>query len=412
MNAARATTALAEPAPAIRAAAIATPRRPLRVVYFVCSFLVGGTERQAAVSAGALDGSGFDVRMACFDKGGPLRQAIESLPCEQFAQHSLYSPRTLVEMLRFARWVRRERIDVVHATGFYPNVFAVPAARLAGVPAVIASIRDLGDMWGPRHRRLQKLACRFAHKVITNAEAVRRRLLAEGYPAEKLEVIYNGIASPPADNGRALLQEGFAIPPDAPVIGVVARLTPVKGVEYLLEAAAKLVPRFPSLRVVLVGGTQHREDPGPTYKERLEGRARDLGIADRVVFTGFHPDVPNLIRGMTVSVLPSLSEGLSNVLLESMALGVPVIATRVGGNPEIVEDGVTGLLVPRRDVTALAAAIGELLGHPERALKMGEMGRKRVSERFSVETMLARTADLYRELANPDGKGEEERIMC
>lgn len=375
--------------------------RPIRVLYFVSSFLIGGTERQATISAHELQGPRFDVRMACFDRRGPLYETVEHLPCEHFELASFYSPRLAAEMARFALWLRRNPVDVVHATGLYPNVFAIPAARAAGVPAIIGAVRDLGDMWGARHRRLQKLACRCAHRVIANSEAVRRRLLDEGYPPGKLSVIYNGVSCGEAarPDARAYLRAELGIPSDAPVIGVIARLTPVKGIEYLLDAAARLGNRFPTARYVIIGDTQFGESgPGPGYRERLGRQAGELGIANRVIFTGFRTDVAQLMAGMDLSVLPSLSEGLSNVLLESMSIGLPVVATRVGGNIEIVEDGVTGFLVPRRDPEALAETIGRLLEHPLEARRMGSAGRRRVRERFSVESMVADTAGLYESL--------------
>jgi glycosyltransferase involved in cell wall biosynthesis len=164
----------------------------------------------------------------------------------------------------------------------------------------------------------------------------------------------------------------------------------MKGVEYFLDAAALLAPRFPEVRFLIVGDGAGRNE--------LEAHAGRLGLAERVTFTGFRTDVPDLLPEAAISVLPSLSEGLSNSLLESMAAGVPVVAARVGGNPEIVEHDVSGLLVPVRDSAALAGAISTLLEDPQLAARLGEAGRRRVAELFSMERSLSEVEGLYERL--------------
>jgi glycosyltransferase involved in cell wall biosynthesis len=164
----------------------------------------------------------------------------------------------------------------------------------------------------------------------------------------------------------------------------------MKGVEYFLDAAAILAKRFPAVRFVIAGDGANRKE--------LEERAASLGIAERVIFTGFRTDIPILLSEAAVSVLPSLSEGLSNSLLESMAAGVPVIAANVGGNPEIIEDGVSGKLVPPRDAAALAQAMGDFLRDRDLAARFGEAGRQRVTELFSMERSVHEVESLYHRL--------------
>jgi glycosyltransferase involved in cell wall biosynthesis len=292
--------------------------------------------------------------------------------------------------------VRRKRIQVVHTYGFYANVFALPAARLAQVPVIVASIRDIGDHLSPGRRRLQRLACRLADCVLVNAEAVRQRLLAEGFPAHKVAVIPNGINLEgfSAQQGRETLRRALGLPPFGPLVTVVARLNPMKGIEHFLEAAERIAERLPEVRFLVVGDCEPA--PGRTsYRASLEALAARLGLAGRVLFLGFRSDVADLLAASTVSVLPSLSEGLSNVLLESMAVGVPVVATRVGGNPEAVEHGVTGLLVAPGDPSALAHAVTLLLEHPHLARCYGEAARLRVHDRFSDQRMVRATEDFY-----------------
>ena len=340
------------------------------------------------------DASRFDLHLACLRNRGELLEELALLPVPRpvFDIGRLYGPRTLWQAIRLALYIRRNRIQIVHTYGFYPNVFAVPAARIAGASIVVASIRDRGDILTPVQRRMQKWVCRLADCVLVNAEAIRDTLIEQGYRPDNIVVIRNGIVLSrfgAREKGAALRRE-LGLPPSAPLVFVFSRLNPMKGVEYFLDAAALLAPGFPDVRFLIVGDGAGRKE--------LEDRAGRLGLAERVIFTGFRNDVPDLIPEAAISVLPSLSEGLSNSLLESMASGVPVIAARVGGNPEIVEHDVSGLLVPARDSAALAGAIGSLLQDPQLASRMGEAGRRRVAELFSMERSLGEVERFYERL--------------
>ncbi|MBK5254408.1 MAG: glycosyltransferase [Vicinamibacteria bacterium] len=185
----------------------------------------------------------------------------------------------------------------------------------------------------------------------------------------------------------------MGLPLEAPVVAVFARLNRLKGIEYFLQAAALLAARFEDARFLIVG-----DSISEAYRKELETLAASLGLGDRVVFSGFRSDVAELLSEVTVSVLPSLAEGLSNVVLEAMAAGVPIVATQVGGTPELVEDGVTGIMVPPRDAVALAQAIGSLLADPLWGRTMGERARGRVGEHFSLEAAVRNTEQLYERL--------------
>jgi glycosyltransferase involved in cell wall biosynthesis len=182
----------------------------------------------------------------------------------------------------------------------------------------------------------------------------------------------------------------LGLPTTAPLVAVFARLNRLKGLEYFLEAAALLMHRFEEVRFLIVGDSISSE-----YRDELETRARALGLGERIVFAGFRSDIPELLAEVSLSVLPSLAEGLSNVVLEAMAAGVPVVATAVGGTKELIEDGVSGLLTPPRDAAALAHAIGSLLADPERAERIGREGRRQATERFSLQATVEQTERLY-----------------
>jgi glycosyltransferase involved in cell wall biosynthesis len=246
-------------------------------------------------------------------------------------------------------------------------------------------------------RRLQKMVCRLADCVLVNAQAIRENLIEQGYDPNSIVVIRNGITFPKSagkGRGSALRQE-LGLPLSARLVAVFSRLNRMKGVQYFLDAAIVLARRFPDVCFLVVG------DGGS--KKELEEHARRLGLGQRIVFTGFRGDVPDLLCEVAVSVLPSLSEGTSNTLLESMAAGIPVIATTVGGNPEVIQDGISGLLVPPRDSGALAAATARLLEDGDLALRLGRAGMRRVSELFSIEGSVHETEHLYQRLVEAKG---------
>jgi glycosyltransferase involved in cell wall biosynthesis len=369
----------------------------VRLLAFTTLFAIGGTERHLMNLTDGLNHARFDLEFACLKRQGEFLDDLQArgLRVREYPVTNLYGPRTLGQELRFGRALRRDRIDIVHTYNFYSNVFALPAARLAGTPVVIASIRDTGPYLTPRQRLAQRVACRFAHQILVNADAVKDWLVADGYSAANITVIRNGLdmARFPICEPNLALRQELGVPPAAPLVAMLSRLDPQKGVEDFLDAAAQVAARVEDAHFLIIGDNALTSRLG--YRQELEARAARLGLANRVVFTGFRLDVPGLLSQVAVSVLPSLSEGLSNTLLESMAAGVPVVATRIGGNPEVVEDGATGWLVPPRDPEALAQAITSILQDRGRAASFGGRARERVAERFSLQRMVRETESFY-----------------
>jgi glycosyltransferase involved in cell wall biosynthesis len=324
-----------------------------------------------------------------------IRYSRPLIPVSEYRINSLRNHTTLREQWKFAGYLKRNRIQIVHSYGFYSNVFSVPPACLVRAPVVITSIRDTGDPLTPMQRRVQKAICGFSDHVLANSNAVRDRLVADGYNPDKIGVIQNGIVIPePSDSSaRGFFHREFGLPENARLIAVVSRLNPLKGIEYFLEAAAILAARFDDVYFPIVG-----DGIDPEYTAGLKDHAARLGLGRRVIFTGFRLDISAILPDLLISVLPSLSEGLSNVLLEPMAAGVPVVATNVGGNPEVVEEGVTGILVPPRDPAALADAVGTILENQGLAIRFGASGRRRVEVYFSLDRMVQDTQKLYFEL--------------
>jgi L-malate glycosyltransferase len=368
----------------------------IRVAFGIDNMNLGGTELNAVRTAERLDRRRFDLRVVSLQTEGPLmeRYAALGVPVHTFPIPSLYAPATLRQGLRLARFLRSLQVDVFHAHDMYSNMFSAPWARLAGVRGVIASRR----WWeGPDRKTTlaNRLSYRFAHRVLANSEGVGELVGGEGIHARRVAVIRNFLdeqaferTSEPVLLGRL---QGWGLRADHRVVGIVANLHPVKDHASLLRAVAMLAPRWPALRLVLVGDGERRNS--------LVELAQTLGIGDIVTFAGRLPHSADLHPLFEISVLCSLSEGLSNSILEAMAAGNPVVATRVGAAADAVVDGETGRLVPPADPAALAAAIEELLADPARARRMGEAGRARARERYAADAVIPKLEALYEELA-------------
>lgn len=367
-----------------------------RVLKVVPTLMCGGTENQFMTLGRMLDRSRFDVGFACLRRWGPFVEELRQLgiPLQEYQVTTFRSVHALTQQARLARQISRGRIDIVHAYNFYGNVFAIPPARLMA-PVVIASIRDRSPYLTSMQKRVQRYACQFADRILVNAEAVKDWLIKdEGYDPANIVVIRNGVdlarfAEAPA--GDRLRRE-LGIAAEARLVVLVSRLARLKGIEQFLQAAAALKPRYPDVRFLIVGETS---PPDPAYLEQLHALSRSLGVAEVVIFTGLRSDVPSVLSAADVAVMPSLNEALSNVLLESMAAGVPVVATRVGGTPEALIDGETGLLVPPGDAGAIAGAVSRLLDDRELARRLGCAARRLMAAQFSVQRMVSATEDVY-----------------
>jgi len=369
-----------------------------RILKVVPTLMCGGTENQFMTLGRLLDRTRFDLEFACLRRWGPFVKELADrrIPLQEYQVSTFRSVSALAQQAKLARHIVRRGIQIVHAYNFYGNVFAIPPARLVA-PVVIASIRDRAPYLTGMQKRVQRYACQFADCVLVNADAVKDWLVDEGYDESNIVVIRNGVDlsrfDGPPQGDRLRHELGLA--PDTPLVTVVSRLTRQKGIEDFLEAAASLKPRYPDARFLIVGETSPHDRP---YLKELTDLAERLGVADRVVFTGLRSDVPTVLRSVTVAVMPSLNEALSNVLLESMAAGAPVVATRVGGTPEALIDGETGLLVPPGNSGSLVTAIARLLADRELASRLGHSARRVVADRFSVDRMVRSTEQLYTEL--------------
>jgi glycosyltransferase involved in cell wall biosynthesis len=360
--------------------------------------MCGGTENQFMTLARMLDRVRFDVEFACLRRWGGFVDELRArnIPLTEYPVSTFRSIAAIGQQARLTQHIRRRRIQIVHAYNFYGNVFATPPARLVA-PVVIASIRDRAPYLTTMQKRVQRYACQFADCILVNADAVKEWLIGDGYDASKIAVIRNGVDLARFDDlpSHVNLRRELGLCDDTPIVGVVSRLTRLKGLENFLEAAAMVRAHVPAARFLVVGETSPMDRD---YLRELQEYAVRCGVEGSITFTGLRSDVPAVLASLTVSVMPSLNEALSNVVLESMAAGAPTVATRVGGTPEAVVDGVTGILVPPADSAALADAIVHLLKNRQLAAHLGHAARARIADHFSVRRMVRATEDLYTDL--------------
>lgn len=378
---------------AIPAPAAGASRR-LKVLLVTVGLDVGGTEMQIRELALRLDRARFDVAVCGLKGPGVIGEELRARGARVVTLNGAGKGDVRV-LVRLARLVAAERPDIVHAFLGFANVAASLVGRLLGVPVVIWSYRDL-EVWKTRPRwLLDRAALRWADAVTCCSDAVRRFVLAHvNGQAAKFSMIHNGVDVELFRSARPVSRSELGVRDGVAVIGTVARLDePKKGLTVLLRALAGIAARsdVPDWQVLLVGD-------GPARAE-LERTAAELGLAGQVVFAGVRRDIPSVLRVLDVFVCPSLYEGFGIVIVEAMAAGRPVVASAVGGVPEIVVDGETGLLVPAGDAPALADAIARLLRDPASARQMGARGGDRARELFSVERMVRQHERLYEALS-------------
>ncbi len=355
----------------------ATESRLVRVCHVAFGLDMGGLEKLLVEFARHADRRRFDLRFVSIGWRGRLADEIESQgwPVEAMGEPSGLKP-SLV--LRLARLFRRWKIDVVHTHDNRPLFYAAPAARLAGVRQVIHTRHGLSFGASSREQRVFHFLTGLTSRVVCVSADCQAATIQSGVAADRVQTIWNGI-----DLSRFAYNGPTATGP----VVAVARLSPEKDLKTLVRAIGIASAIDPELRLDIAG-----DGPCRTDLERLIG---ELDLGERVRLLGEIRDVPALLAQASVFALSSISEGVSLTLLEAMARGLPVVATQVGGNPEVVVEGETGRLIPPRDPEALAAAIQELRKNPEFAHRMGLAGRRRVETHFNVRRMVADYESLY-----------------
>ena len=364
----------------------AVPRPPqIPIAVVMTSFDAGGTERQMLELARRLDRSRWNVHLACLNARGPWKEAAATAaPIAQFPISGFGRPETCRQALAFARWCVRQRIEVVHTADFYTNVFALPAAAFARVPVRIGSRRGLNTDRTTTQLAMQRAAFKCAHAVVTNSRAVAGQLAAEHVRAGKVVVVPNGIELDAFTPAAASAKRREVL--------VVANLRPEKGYDVLVDAAQRLLADYPDAHFRCVGTGGEREN--------LQAQATARGVAHAFTWMGARDDVPALLAQADLFVLPSRTESMPNSVLEAMAARLPVIASAVGGVPEVIDDGRTGLLFRAGDAAALAEGMARVMRDPDLGTELGNNARNEVRENYSFDRMVKAIDSLYvRELA-------------
>jgi glycosyltransferase involved in cell wall biosynthesis len=358
----------------------------------------GGAETMARELAVRLDRSRFRSTLCVTRREGDPTPDELSIIGDLEAQGVRVLSLARRSKLHLAAWrplvgyLRRENVQVLHGHMFGSNVWAATLGQLANVPVVVAHEHGWSYEGQPVRRFLDRvLVARSSDAIIASSELARARMIeVERIDPRRTRIVYirNGIVEP-VPSGRAIRRE-LGIAADAPLVLAVARLDPYKSLHVLIAAAAQLREEFPGLRVLIAGD-------GPE-QARLQGLISSLALGDVVTLLGARSDVPDLIAACDVATLCSYSETTPLAIMEYMALGKAVVATRAGGIPDLIHDGVEGVLVEPGDPAALAGAIGGLLKAPGRASELGRRAQARQRQEFSIDRVADRVQGLYEEL--------------
>jgi len=392
------------------------PVQPIRVLFLIDSLWgAGGAEMSLLRLVERLPPQRYQCRVITFHSDEVANSFVARFPCpvEIWPMKSLSDPGTLGLVNRLRRLVRQDKYDIVHT--FFPacDLLFGPIAKLSGARVLISSRRDMGIVRQRWHRSAYRWMHRMYDQVQAVSESVRRYAIdTDGLDPRRVVTIHNGVdAGMPVDSSdRTRLEFGCA--PGGPIVTMVANIRRVKGIDVFLRAAAIVKQRCPDTTFLIAGvfGTNAEH---VTYKEEVLRLRNTLGLDKQVRFLGASTQVPQLLALSDVFALTSRSEGFSNALLEAMVCGVPPVVSAVGGNPEVVEDGVNGFLVPPDDPAAAADRIMKLLADPEMRRRMGAAARKRVLDRFTIQVMVNRVAAAYDSLLEKSESTQEaDPLLC
>jgi len=364
---------------------------------------MGGSERNINQLLAGIDKDRFELHVACLTSV-KLAENIKKpgVSIIELNEVGIYTAGGLKNLAFLRRLVQEKKISLIVTYHESSDFYGLALGRLCRIP-VISSRRDMSFKTRRRHGLAYRILGRYFDSVIAVSDAVKKEVVKRHwFPEKRIVTIYNAINVEEygKTNGGNALKDKMEIDPKHPIVGVVANMRRIKGHHYFVHAASIIHKHHPDVEFVVVGYDARK--PGFSIAE-LKQYGETMGIVKNLHFIGGRRDTADFISLFDVAVLASLSEGFSNVILEYMASSKPVVATEVGGNPEIVVPGETGLLVPPADGDALADAILSLLENKEVALRLGKAGRKRVEEKFSQDVMLRNYENLFEQVINSRG---------
>ena len=363
---------------------------------------MGGAEGNLVNILSHLDPQRFRYSLYTFQLESPLKELLQekNLICNQIPYPTSISG--MKKFLAVARKIRSQEIDILHSYFESSDIWGTLLAKLTGIPVIISSKRDLGFLKSKKVLLAYRLINPFVTKVISVSEAVKRQVaIQEQISENKIVTIYNGVELGKFCNSdhRSDLREKLGLNPYSAVVGLLANIKPIKGIEFFIQAAARMVKQFPETQFIIIGGCLPTIEC-QSYFQKLRQLVNDLRLEKNLFFLGERSDIPELLSLVDISVLSSLSEGFSNTVIESMAAGKPLVVTDVGGNSEAVIHQQTGFVVPPKNVDKLTEAITILLTDRNLADKMGRAGQKRAQQLFSLETMISKVEELYHSTLN------------
>lgn len=373
---------------------ITSDSRKINIMHVLYSLDIGGLENGVVNLINRMDSDKFSHSICCIDQSGRYAEKLNRQDVKIFEMKK-GDRREFLLPLKLARLFSKNRVDIIH-TRNWGAVDGIAGARLVGIPVIIHGVhgRDATDPDGCNRKRLfiQKGLSYFVDRYITVSRDLRNWLITKaGVQEKKVQTIWNGVDTVKFNpEGKDLVRSKYGYKDEDIVIGIVGRLDPVKDQQLLIKSFSLLTKNYPHLILLIIGD-------GPC-REGLEKMAKDLGLQNKVRFLGIRTDVPEVLKLLDIFVLPSIIEGISNTILESMATGVAVVATSVGGNPELVVDGETGYLVPKQDTIAMAKALEQYIENRKLIKSHGVSGRERIVREFSLDRMVAKYEETYIDL--------------
>ncbi len=364
----------------------------INVMHVVYSLDPGGLENGVVNVVNGMDLEVFNPTICCLKSGGILKKRVRD--DVEVVEVDKKGEQELGVLFRLKDVFKDKGVHIVHTHNWGTCCEGIIGARLASVPVVIHQEHGtFVDSVGSKKRRIwgERIVLRYADQVMTLSEDLKEKMIKIlRIPSEKIKVILNGVDTEKfsfSSEKRIKKRQELGIAEDRLVIGTVGRLEPVKNQGMLIQAMPELLKKFPNAIAIIVGDG--------TLKAELTNMTRELGLSEHILFPGVRSDVAEILSAMDLFVLPSLTEGICNAILEAMSGEIPVVATDVGGNPEIVLDKKTGLLFALKDMAGFVAAIEGLLGNKEKRNEYGKNSRKMVEEMFSLQRMVREYEQLY-----------------
>lgn len=366
--------------------------RPIRILYLIGQLGLGGSERQLFLLLKHVDKTRFALHVVVFNPSAnyTLDDDLREEGVKVYAIPDRYKdvPSRIAWLYKLCR---RVRPDVIHSWSIHDNIYAGLVGWMAGVPRRLGSVRsslasrDFLDF----HPVIRWMILHSVQGLLVNSPAIVEQLTATHVPLSRIFNLVNCVEVQAPD----LVARPEGIPSGARVVGMVGNLRSEKNYPLFVRGMARILPEFPDVYGIIVGQPVLASDPN--VPKQIHGEINRLGVSDRVRVLGFHPNVPSLLRNIDLFCLTSDYEGTPNAILEAMAAGLPVIATRVGGVPQLVQDGETGLLIEPGDESGLADSLGMLLRDPHKMHRMGTAGRQRVASEFGCKVIVPRFEEYY-----------------